>query len=181
MDHSVKWGFCWSSCQGEQEDGYYRCLITHAIEGGFAVVVTELMGVVLLSGRSKSQLTSVSCLHHVGAILFQIQYQSQQEHMGKMHCYFTDASPCRTNRLKISYIWSCCALSCIGTSMSSRNCPSATSTYVLRYQKKLGVLSNDMGQCIIEGICDFMCLSIPLWSSTGVTSCDSMLVIATFT
>ena len=48
--------------------------------------------------------------------------------------YFPDTSPCGTGRLKISYIWSCCALSCMGTSISSRNCPSATSRCVLRCQ-----------------------------------------------
>ena len=41
--------------------------------------------------------------------------------------------PCWAGRLKISYILSCCVLSCMGTSMSCRNCSAATSTCVFRY------------------------------------------------
>ena len=70
--------------------------------------------------------------------------------------YGGDTSPCGTCRLKISYIWSCCTLSYIGTSMSSKN----------------------MGKCIIEGSCDLMCLSILLSSSTGSISGDSILCVA---
>ena len=47
--------------------------------------------------------------------------------------YLADMSPCDTVRLKNSYIWSCCALSWIGISVSRRNCSFATSTWVLRY------------------------------------------------
>ena len=64
-----------------------------------------------------------------------------------------------TGRLKISYIWSFCALSWMGTSMSRRNCSSATSTWVLMYLQKWSVLSDDMGRCIIKGNCDSLCLS----------------------
>ena len=47
--------------------------------------------------------------------------------------YLADTSLCGNGRLKISYIWNCCALSCIGTSISSKNYLSAISMCVLRY------------------------------------------------
>ena len=48
--------------------------------------------------------------------------------------YWTGRLLCRTGRLKTSYIWSCCALFCMGTLIRNRNCPLAINTCVLRYQ-----------------------------------------------
>ena len=56
---------------------------------------------------------------------------------------------CETGKLKTSHIWTCCALFCMGTSMRSRNCPSAINTCILRYQQKWRVSSEDKGRCII--------------------------------
>ena len=47
--------------------------------------------------------------------------------------YWADRLLCETGKLKPTYIWSCCALFCMGTLMRSRNCPSAIYTCVLRY------------------------------------------------
>ena len=40
-------------------------------------------------------------------------------------------------------------------------------------------LSNDLGRCIIEGICTLMCLSMVLCSSTGSISGDSDSILVT--
>ena len=47
--------------------------------------------------------------------------------------YWVDRLLCETGKLKISYIWSCCALFCMGTSMRNRNWPCAINTCVFRY------------------------------------------------
>ena len=48
--------------------------------------------------------------------------------------YSADRLLCWTGKLKTSDIWICCAPLCVGTLVRGRNCPSAISTCVMRYQ-----------------------------------------------
>ena len=95
--------------------------------------------------------------------------------------YFIDISPCGIDRLKISHIWNCCALSCISTSMSSKKMFICYQNISLEVLVIWSVLLNDMHTWIIEGSYNFMCLSMVLISSTGSISGDSILVVAAST
>ena len=95
--------------------------------------------------------------------------------------YWTYTLPCGTGRLKILYIWSCCALFCVGTSMRSTNCPL--------------LLPHVFWGTSINVVCHLMIwagtlLKVPeIWcnwayflsSSTGSIYGDSMLVVAAST
>ena len=86
--------------------------------------------------------------------------------------YWADRLPCKTGKLKTSYIWSCSALFCMGTLMRSRNHPSAINMCVLKILIEMKGVIRRIGKCIVEGSSDSVCLSILLRSSRG-----SMLMI----